>query len=164
MNISHPKPGDDGDLPELAIPPSTVRFLIDKLREYDAQGMEALSRDEDEPESPFDASDYDDVQAHETDYLDEPLLQELRSFMDDLSDDEKIDLVAIAWTGRNGLQADDWPGIRQEAADSFNDRSVDYLLGTAGVANLLDDGLAALGYASAEADEGDGSSESGTGK
>lgn len=146
MNTSNRRMTDGSGRPELSISPVTVRLFIDKLREYDALGLLAPDNESDGTASPLEAPDYDLLQAHERDYLDEPLLHELHSLLDDLSDDEKIDLVAIAWTGRNGLEADDWVSVRQEAADSFNERTVDYLLGTAGVANLLDDGLAALGF------------------
>jgi len=138
---------DGSGRPELSISPATVRFFIDKLRVYDAQGLLAPDiKGDGAASSPLDSSDYELLQDHEQDYLDEPLLHELHSLLDDLSDDEKIDLVANAWTGRNGLKADDWINVRQDAADTFNERAVDYLLGTPGVANLLDDGLAALGF------------------
>jgi len=146
MNTTPRRTIDGSGRPELAISPATVRLLIDKLREYDAHSLLAPDKEGDGAGSPHDSLDDDQLREHELDYLDEPLLRELHTLLDDLSDDEKIDLVAIAWTGRSGLQADDWASVRQEAADSLNERTVDYLLGTAGVANLLDDGLAALGF------------------
>lgn len=146
MNDLKTNTTDETAAVDLTMSTETVRFLIQKLREYDAQSMMSFSGEEDELPNPLDDADFDALREHERDYLDEPLTQELRSFLGDLSDDEKIDLVAIAWTGRNGLSASDWESVRSEASDSFNARTVDYLLGTAGIADLLDDGLAALGH------------------
>lgn len=129
--------------PELTIGRDTVSYLTDKLREYDARTLLPFEPEDDEQDC-VRMADYDALEEHEGDYLNEPLLQELHCFLDDLSDDEKIDLVALVWLGRNELTADSWPQVRQEAVNAFNARTVDYLLGTPGVAELIEGGLAAM--------------------
>jgi len=71
--------------------------------------------------------------------------EELTSLINSLSEDEQIDLVALAWLGRNGYSASDWPAVREEAARAHNERTADYLLGTPLVADFLEEGLSLLG-------------------
>jgi hypothetical protein len=43
-------------------------------------------------------------------------VEELTSFIYSLSEDEQIDLAALAWLGRDDNSASDWPAVREEAA------------------------------------------------
>jgi hypothetical protein len=81
---------------------------------------------------------------------DDPVEEELTSLIDALSEDEQIDLIALAWLGREDYVASDWPAVRQEAASSHNDRTAEYLLGTPLIADYLEGGLALLGYSCRE--------------
>jgi len=47
---------------------------------------------------------------------DDPVVEELTSFISSLSEDEQIDLVALAWLGRDDNTIEDWPALREEAA------------------------------------------------
>lgn len=109
--------------PVLTVSPEKVCFIIIKVREFDAKDQVT----EPEPGSnPSDDKETAVLEEHE----DDPVVEELRSLIDSLSEDEQIDLVALAWLGRGDYVAGDWPTVREEAASAHNDRTVDYLLGT----------------------------------
>lgn len=133
----------DGPQPALAISTDTVCFIIDKLREYDALDMFAEPAEE---TSPLEGEDLDEtLEEPEHEFEKAPVLQELAAFIGDLPEDEQIDLVALAWLGRDNNTAADWPVVREEATQAHSARTVDYLLGTTLVANFLEDGLTLLG-------------------
>lgn len=73
-------------------------------------------------------------------------MDEIRSLIDCLSEDEQIDLVALMWLGRDDYSANEWPSVREEAARAHNARTAEYLLGTPLVADFLEEGLSKLGY------------------
>jgi hypothetical protein len=129
---------DNSDV-DLAISPEKVCFIIIKAREYDAK--EEVS----EPDPGSNPSDDKDVEILE-DYGDDPVVEEITSLIDSLSEDEQIDLVAMAWLGRNDYTAADWPAVRQEAADAHNERTAAYLLGMPNLGDLLEEGLSMLGF------------------
>ncbi|MFZ2136414.1 MAG: DUF3775 domain-containing protein, partial [Xanthobacteraceae bacterium] len=84
------------------------------------------------------------------DHDDDPTQQELRSFIDALTEDEQIDLVALTWLGRGDGTIDDWEDLRAEAARLHNNRTAAYLLGKPMLADHLQEGLAQLGYSCEE--------------
>jgi hypothetical protein len=84
------------------------------------------------------------------DSADDLVVEELTSFIDTLSEDEQIDLVALAWLGRDGNGAADWPATRREAARAHNDRTAAYLIGTPMLADFLEEGLSVLGVSCEE--------------
>lgn len=131
----------------LTIPLDRICFIVSKLREYDTQDLldEEIDRLSDEMAPPA-PEDLDTIEQHENDYRETPIMQELATHIGDLSDDEQIDLVALAWLGRDGHAADEWDDVRAEAAAAHNARTVDYLLGTPLAANFLQEGLSVLGY------------------
>jgi len=67
-----------------------------------------------------------------------------------LSEDEQIDLVALAWLRRDDYSAADWPEVRQEAASAHNRRTAQYLLGMPLLGDFLEEGLSMLGYSCEE--------------
>lgn len=140
MNASMPEsPG-----PVLAIPPDAVCFIIRKLREYESMDLLA---ERGVPANPLEYEDVDRITEQEDEYSFDPVRQELVSFIDELPDDQKIDLVALMWLGRNNASAAEWPALREEAAEAANARTTDYLLGSPLVGDFLEEGLSALGYA-----------------
>ncbi len=56
------------------------------------------------------------------------MVEEIASLINSLSEDEQVDLVALAWLGRNDYAASDWPAVREEAARAHNSRMAEYLL------------------------------------
>jgi len=143
----NPTPAD-GDPVELSISPEKVCFIIIKAREFDAK--EAVS-DPDSGSNPADDKDIDVLE----DRSDDPVVEELTSFIDALTLDEQVDLVALAWLGRDpDTTASDWPSMREEAAAAHNNRTARYLLGTPTLGDVLEEGLSMLGYSCAEFEMG----------
>jgi hypothetical protein len=129
--------GEEGQ--QLTISPEKVFFIVVKAREFDAK--EELS----DPDSGSNPSDDGEVDVLE-DRADDPVEQELRSFISALSEDEKIDLVALTWLGRDDYTAADWSAIRAEASRAHNNKTANYLLGIPQLGDFLEEGLSALGY------------------
>lgn len=128
--------------PALTISPEKVCFVIVKTREFDAK--DAVT--EPHPASnPSDDKEAAVLEEHE----DDPVVEELTSFIAALSEDEQIDLVALAWLGRDGAAAD-WPEVRREAARAHNNRTAAYLLGMPLVSDFLEEGLSLLGHSCEE--------------
>jgi hypothetical protein len=124
---------------ELQISPEKVCFIVIKAREFDVK--DAVT----EPDPGSNPSD-DKMASVLEDHADDPVMQELLSFMGDMSEDEQIDLVALAWLGRGDYTAEDWPTVRAEAADAHNDNTPAYLLGMPMLGDFLEEGLGLLGY------------------
>lgn len=124
---------------DLAISPEKVCFVIIKAREYDAKDE---ATEPDPGSNPSDDKEIEILEEHE----DDPVVEEITSFIDSLSEDEQIDLVAMAWLGRNDYTAADWPAVREEAANAHNERTADYLLGIPNLGDILEEGLSMLGF------------------
>lgn len=131
------------DAVNLSISPEKVCFIIIKAREFDVK--DAVT----EPDPGSNPSDDKDAAVLE-DHEDDPVVEELTSFIDALSQDEQIDLVALTWLGRDDYSADDWPSVRAQAAEAYNDRTANYLLGTPLLGDFLEEGLAMLGLSCEE--------------
>ncbi|TQV77694.1 DUF3775 domain-containing protein [Denitrobaculum tricleocarpae] len=130
----------------LEINPGTVCFLIQKAHQYDVKLAPEVS-DSDGTPPPIDEDALDALEEHEDDPVaDDPVYEEMKSFIDDMNDDAQVDLVALMWLGRDSAGPDDWQQIRSDAAEAHNDHSAEYLLGTPLLADYLSEGLAALGY------------------
>lgn len=80
------------------------------------------------------------------DYPDDPTYQELMAALEELNEDEMIDLVALTWLGRGDYSRTEWEDALKQARESRNEHSADYLVGTPMLGDLLEEGLAALGY------------------
>ena len=96
--------------PPLSISPEQVCFVIVKAREFDVKDPSS------EPDPGSNPSDDKEMAVLE-EHGDDPVVEELTSFINALSVDEQIDLVALAWLGRDGsTDIGDWPETRREAA------------------------------------------------
>ncbi len=124
---------------KLTISSEKVCFVIIKAREFDAK------EEIEEPDPGSNPSDDKDVEILE-DYSDDPVVEEITSFVDSLSVDEQVDLVTLMWLGREDYTAADWDSVREEAAAAHNQRTADYLLGTPNLGDLLEEGLSTMGY------------------
>ena len=132
-------PPDEDEGP-LTISPETVCFIVIKAREFDAVT---------EPDPASNPSDDRDAAVLE-DHRDDPVVEELTGLINALSEDEQIDLVALAWLGRDDYSAGDWPEVRQEAASAHNRRTAQYLLGMPLLGDFLEEGLSMLVYSCEE--------------
>ncbi len=130
--------GPESDV-DLAISPEKVCFIIIKAHEFDAKEQV------EEPDPGSNPSDDKDIEVLE-DYGDDPVVEELTQFIDALSLDEQVDLVALMWLGRDDYTAADWPCVREEAARAHNERTAEYLLGEPLLGDFLEEGLSMLGF------------------
>src|SRR6516165_578678 len=128
----------DEDAATLTISPEKVCFIIMKAREFDAKGEVT------DPDPGSNPSDDKDAAVLE-DHSDDPVVEELTSLINALSEDEQIDLVALMWLGRDDYAASDWSPVREEAMRAHNDRTAEYLIGTPLLGDLLEEGLSKLG-------------------
>ena len=76
-------------------------FIIIKAREFDAKDV---MTEPDPGSNPSDDMEAAVLEEHE----DDPVVEELTSLIDSLSEDEQIDLVALTWLGRDDYSAADW--------------------------------------------------------
>lgn len=78
---------------------------------------------------------------------------ELRAFIDRLSDDEQISLVALMWIGRGTFEAEELAEALQTAAEEATTPTADYLLGTPHLSDHLENGLDALGLSAIDEED-----------
>jgi uncharacterized protein DUF3775 len=128
---------------QLTISPEKVFFVIVKAREFDAKDEVT------DPDPGSNPSDDKDAAVLE-DHSDDPVVEELTSLINSLSEDEQIDLVALAWLGRDDYTAEDWAEVRAEATRAHNNRTARYLLGIPLLGDFLEEGLSQLGYSCEE--------------
>jgi len=135
-------PSDDSDSP-LTISREKVCFVIIKAREFDAKDEVT------DPDPGSNPSDDNDAAVLE-DHGDDPVVEELTSFINSLSEDEQIDLVTLTWLVRDDYSASDWAEVRAEASRAHNKRTANYLLGIPLLGDFLEEGLSMLGYSCEE--------------
>ena len=139
-----PEAAEDG---VLTISPEKVFFVIVKAREFDAKDPVT---DPDDGSNPTDDREIAVLEDHR----DDPTVQEIISFINAMSVDEQVDLVALTWLGRDDYTAADWTSVREDAAAAHNKRTASYLLGTPQLGDFLEEGLSLLGYSIEEYEEG----------
>ena len=74
--------------------------------------------------------------------------QELRDVIFGLNDDERADLIALVYIGRGDMEPEEWGAAvrlakEREAVSSLS--TADWLIGIPNLADLLDEGLTAMG-------------------
>jgi len=122
-------------MPSLFISPAKVCFVIAKARAFDVKDAGT------NPDLGFKRADMRSVPEDNRDDL---TYQELRGFIDALTEDERVDLVALTWLGRGDGEVYDWDDLREEAARLHNKRAAQYLLGKPMLADHLEEGLRSL--------------------
>jgi hypothetical protein len=124
--------------PDLSISTDKVCFIVVKAREFDAKDLVT------EPDPGSNPTD-DRMIAILEDHKDDPVYRELSAFIGALTEDEQLDLVALAWLGRGDGTIEDWSELRAQAADEHNRRTARYLLGMPLLADYLEEGLSSFG-------------------
>jgi hypothetical protein len=136
-------------MPSLSIPLETLNYIIERAREFDAEVPPVLSDDGSNPV---------DDEAGDTSILedrpDNPTLEELSAALDQLNDDQRDEIVALAWVGRGDFSKDDWGEAVDAAHDRHNGDETRYLIGTPLLADLLEEGASQLGYSREDLEEG----------
>jgi len=125
-------------MPELAISAEKVGFLIEKAREFDVKDIAS------DPDSGSNGADDDMIDVLE-DNGNDPVVREITGFINALTEDEQIDLVALMRLGRGDGTIEEWKDLRREAAEGRNGRTARYLLGEPMLGDLLAEGLDEFG-------------------
>lgn len=122
------------DVPDLGIAADKVCFIMIKARQFD--GKVGVS----DPDSGSNPSDDGGVDVLE-DESNDPVRDELVSFIHDLDIDEQVQLVALTWLGRGDDDITGWVALQTMARDRHNQRTATYLLGMPLLADYLEEGL-----------------------
>lgn len=130
---------DDDDAIELGISVEKVRFIIVKARQFDAK------EDDSDPGEGSNAADDGEADVLEDKPEDDAVQQELVQFINGLTEDEQINLVALAWVGRGTYDIEDWDEAIDTARTEHNKRTAQYLLGLPLLGDYLAEGLEAFG-------------------
>jgi hypothetical protein len=131
-------PAENAVVANLTLSPEKAFFIIVKAREFDAKVPPAES----DPASNAAGDQEGNILE---DYPDDATYAELRDAINGLNDDEKIDLIALLWTGRGDFAPTEWDEAREQARQEMHHAAA-YLTGTPLLGDLVEDGLAELGY------------------
>ena len=126
------------DIPDLSIPTDKLCFIIAKAREFDVKDVVT------DPGDSSNATD-DGMLSVLEDHRDDPVVQEISAVIFAMSEDERVDLVTLAWLGRGDGALGDWSELRSEAARAHNKRTASYLLGMPQLADFLEEAISQFG-------------------
>jgi hypothetical protein len=129
---------EDDDVIELGISSEKVRFIIVKARQFDAKEGDA---DPDEGSNPAD-DDMADVLEDKPE--DDAVQRELTQYINGLTEEEQVNLVALAWVGRGTYDIEEWDDAIDTARSEHNNRTAQYLLGLPMLGDYLAEGLDAF--------------------
>jgi hypothetical protein len=133
-----------------------MSLALDKIRELvlEARRLDVKEGDTD-PDSGSDAIDDGDIGMLSSSDDEDGSEHEFRGMVAGLNVDERADLLALIYIGRGDFGADEWAEARELATerDAANPHLGNYLVGTPNLADLLDEGLAALGFNLEDDDE-----------
>ena len=131
-------PPTDPDAIDLGITPEKVCYVIVKARAFDVKEGDS---DPDSGSNPTDDGMADVLETQP----DDPTFRELMSFLQGLNEDERINLVALAWLGRGTYELSEWQEALDTARTEHNNRTAQYLLGLPLLGDYLEEGLAVFG-------------------
>jgi hypothetical protein len=127
------------EAPIMNISPDTVGWIIVKARELNVKVEDDNEGDEQEDAMSVLRSGGDD-----------PTEAELRSWIEDLTDTEQAELVAMFWMGRGDGDASEFDELVETARGSRSGKTSKYLLGEPLLADYLEEALEALGFDTSE--------------
>ncbi len=119
--------------------PQVVCNLIELAREFHAQQEVTIA---DEPEGLGHDAEAQVLEAHAGD----PVLEEFRAVVEDLSPQEQQQVVALLWLGRGDYEMDEWDDAVAYAADAWTPTTADYLIAHPLLAEYLTTGLEQHGH------------------
>ena len=122
--------------PSLEIATDKVAFIIAKAREFDVKEADA---DPDEGSNPIDDGATDVLEDKPEE---DPVRAELSAAIRAMNEDERAQLVALAWLGRGTYDLDEWDDALETARSEHKKRTAEYLLGLPLLGDYLEDGLA----------------------
>jgi hypothetical protein len=78
---------------------------------------------------------------------------ELRSFLENLNEDELVSLVALMWIGRESYDPEDLDEAMRMAREEAHIPTADYLMGSPHLSDHLENGLDALGLSAQDEED-----------
>ncbi|MGF1658027.1 MAG: DUF3775 domain-containing protein [Rubrimonas sp.] len=124
----------------LTIPLDTVGWIIVKAREFEVK----------EEDSADGVGDDSDPMGVLQDRDDDATEDELISWIEDLTDTEQAELVALFWLGRGDGDASDFEELVAQARSARVGKTSKYLLGEPLLPDYLEEALEALGHDTSE--------------
>src|SRR5471032_1188313 len=121
-------------VPSLGIAVDKVAFIIVKAREFDVKEGDS---DPDEGSNPTDDGNADVLE----DQADDPTREELIGAIRELNNDQRAELVALAWLGRGTYEIEEWNEALSTAKSEHGKRAAEYLIGLPLLGDYLEDGL-----------------------
>ena len=119
----------------LTIPLPTIGWIILKAREFDVKDVDTDDENNDDG-NPLGVLE---------DREDDPTEDELRNWIEDMTDRQRAELVALFWLGRDDGDAEDFPDLVNQAAGEQSKGTARYLLGSPLLGDYLEEGLERLG-------------------
>ena len=131
----------------LTIPLDKLAFIIEKAREFDVEVAPVNENERADGEDEDVAEILDERRSN-------PTYQELIGSIESLNDDERDEVVALAWLGRGDFSKDEWRSAIEAAHERHNGREAAYLAGTPLLADYLEEAVSQLGYSLEEVEVG----------
>ena len=125
----------------LSIPLNTIAWIILKAREFDVKEEGDVATSEEDGDNPLGVLE---------DRSDDPTVDELTTWISDLTETQQAELVALMWLGRGDDGAESFDELLAEARGQQGARTAPYLLGTPRLGDHLEEGLEKLGISTAE--------------
>ena len=122
------------------IPLNTIGWIIVKAREFDGKDTDTDDA-KDDSDNPMGVLE---------DRADDPTHDELTSWISDLNDQQKSELVALFWLGRGDADVTDFPELIEQARGQQGKSTARYLLGSPLLGDFLEEGLERLGIDTSE--------------
>jgi hypothetical protein len=121
--------------PSLDISTDKLAFIIERAREFDVKEGDS---DPDSGSNPSDDGDADILEDQPGDATREELAAAIRA----LNEDERAELIALAWLGRGTYDLEEWSEAVSTARSEHGRRAAEYLIGLPLLGDYLEDGMA----------------------
>lgn len=125
---------------ELETPLDMICRIIVRAREWDAQ-VPSNEPDEADEDGSVSSDDGYDVMIDEKN---DSVEAEIAAALDDLAEDQRAEILALAWIGNGTFDATDWDEAISEAADPDGDSAAEQLMDMPMLAAYLEAGLEAF--------------------
>jgi hypothetical protein len=126
--------------PALTLNPDIAFYILLLAREFDAKEEEDV--DPDEGSNPADDKQVDVLQFGPDDSVEEELTQTIEP----LNEDQRLDLIALAWIGRGDFTFEEWAEARDSAREVDSTQAARYLLEMPALSDYLEEALSQLGF------------------
>ena len=123
----------------LHIPLDAICYIIAQVREFQAKEEVVIPED---LASPAEDWALQILANHSGDYT----LSELLSYIGEMNQRQRAELVALMWVGRGDYAIEDWETAVDDAIGDYSLRAAQYLITHPMAGDNLEDGLIAHGY------------------